>query len=65
MTQKELNALREKALFRGDLDTAERYRTQMEQQTIKAAARDAGAALVVIIAILVLVYGLPLLGGAQ
>lgn len=65
MTQKELNTLREKALFRGDLDTAERYRTQMEQQTIKAAARDIGAAFVVIIVILALVYGLPMLGGAR
>lgn len=65
MTQHELNTLREKALFRGDLDNAERYRTQMEQQTTKAVARDAGAAFVVIIAILVTVFVLPMFGGAR
>ena len=40
MKQKHLDALRLKALMRGDLDTAEHYRTLMERDTIVSVARD-------------------------
>lgn len=65
MTQQELNARRQQALLRGDLDTAEHCRSLMERSTVSAVANDLFACVVTVAAAGLILWALASCGGVR
>lgn len=65
MTQRELNTRMEQAISRGDLDTAEHFRSLMERSTVSAVASDLFACVVTVAAIALALWALSSCGGVQ